>query len=105
MKNNWYIHGDCVLVEIEELSKNIVWGKGNILMEGSSSGNKHTISLGKYKIGEMNNEKYLIAETEINLKHSAVDGHKDIKIPKGKYVIKNPVEMDHLADMVRKVMD
>lgn len=96
-------HGDCLIVPVKEIPKNIKKVESEILLAGEQTGHAHKIIDGENELfREENGQLYLKVKTPSTIDH---EEHKPQTIEPGTYVIRQPREMDHVAGMTRKVID
>lgn len=114
-KTNFRRSGDVNLHPINKLPKGLkkvkVTGNEWILARGEVTNSKHTITLDRADVFQQNLEVmqdeqgryYFAIKLPMNLTHTA--DHETTTILPGFYVQTPEREMDHFADVVRKVQD
>jgi hypothetical protein len=98
----WGIQGDCIFYKINEIPKDAKKVKTKVLIEGSGSGNKHFVAKGKNEIYKSEKGIYLSVLTPVTVSHAT---HPNVSLDKGKYLVDQPREMDHIKKMERKIID
>lgn len=98
----WGMQGDCVFFKAKGFPEGIKEVKTNVLFEGETIGHKHRIVEGDFKLYEKDGVLFLSAETAVKVEH---EEHYTTVIQPGKYIVDRPREMDHVANMERKVID
>ena len=94
--------GDIMLVQIDELPKNLKERKDKVLAYGEVTGHSHRFRNPQVLVFENpNGEKFVELQQEEQLIH---EEHETIKVPKGKYKVIQQREYD-LHKGIRQVMD
>jgi hypothetical protein len=91
-----YIQGDVILKESKSTKGKKL--KTDLLWKGQ---NHHHRVKGKFVI-KKNGEELYLESLGCTLFH---EEHKDLKIPKGKYILHIALERDHILEESRRVID
>jgi hypothetical protein len=104
MKQVWGFQGDCVFYFIckNELPKDAKKLETKVLLEGETIGHKHRITEGECDLFEKDGVLYYNPKTETKIGH---EEHKTQTIIAQPAIIDRPREMDHVANMERRVID
>lgn len=109
-KKRMYLHGECIIKEIEKLPENLEKREDEdsiMIAESETVGNEHRIRV-KEGIEFFEDESGTLymrntTPTEVYCLHE--QRHDTIEIPEGIWEIDKAVEYDYSAHMERKVVD
>ena len=109
-KKQVYLHGECIIKEIETLPENLTKREdvdSIMIAESETVGNEHRIKVkeGVEFFEDENGILYMknIVPTDVYCLHT--ERHDTIEIPQGIWEIDKAVEYDYLAKMERRVTD
>lgn len=104
MKNRKFQQGDVVLKQIDQDLESMTQLKTTTLQEGEVTGHSHVIHGEGATIFEnpSTKERFLRLVTDSILRH---EEHSPINLPPGTYKIGIVREVDHLNNIIRRVVD
>lgn len=97
---NMYQAGDCILKETKSVKGKAL--KTDVVLLSTPTGNPHTLHGGSFVIKSDGKDTYVEVKRKTVMKHKE---HKDIELPKGKYVLWVVREYDHFKEEARRVVD
>lgn len=98
-----YQQGDILIEAVEKFPKGIQ-KHDNILAEGEATGHAHTVDLSNSNVycDEAGNLYLEVIGDNVVVKH---EEHKQITVPKGKYMVRKVREFDHFKNEPRPIRD
>jgi hypothetical protein len=109
-KKRMYLHGECVISELEKLPEGLLPKneKDSIMIaESETVGNEHRIKIkdGVEIFEDVNGTLYMknSVSTEVYCLHA--ERHDTITIPEGFWQIDKAVEYDYFSDKIREIKD
>ena len=97
-----YQQGDVILKTIDELPENVKFVKEAVLIP---SDHPHVVE-GDFKVGVgVNDDKYLVVNSQATIIHQKVSGHAPIDLEQGTYKVYRVVEKNMFSGLVAPVAD
>lgn len=99
-----YQQGDVLFIKIDRFDKKgLKKLDSSTIQEGEVTGHSHVVTKGKHTVYEdATYNKFVNILSNSVLRH---EEHKPLDLPKGNYKVRIVREVDHLNNIIRKVVD